>query len=151
MGKSKAVAISGNTDTQEVLGLLSDELASLKKITDKPYKTTGNLDIGGGNTIDIKTETKVVNLIRGFSSIMGREKAYNEAAQELGVKTYPVFEMSGGGVTDWREDIMTRLAVIQYEDRKNKLQGFKDKMQKFLSETDQKEMLIKEMASFLKQ
>lgn len=147
--KGTSLALTGNTDTQEVLELLTAELASLKEITDKPYKTTGNLDMGG-TTLDIKSEQKVVNLIRAYSSVMGREKAYVQAAKELEIATYPVFEVSGGSAEDWRQDIQTRLAVIQYEDRKNKLQGFQDKMSKFLSEADQKAILVKEMSAFLK-
>jgi hypothetical protein len=147
--KSTALALNVNSEVPEVLSLLDAELKSLKQITDKPYKTTGNLDMGG-NTMDIKTEQKVVNLIRAFSSVNGREKAYTEAAQALELKEWPAFEVSGGSAEDWRQDIQTRLAVIQYEDRKNKLQGFQDQMKKFLSESDQKAILLKEMAAFLK-
>lgn len=147
---SKSVAlVNADTDVPEVLSLLDQELKGLKAITDKPYKTTGKLDMGGV-TLDINTETKVENLIRGFSSVMGREEMYNKSAQALGVKTYPVFQVSGGSAEDWRGDIQTRLAVIQYEERKNKLQEFKDKMSKFLSEADQKNLLLAEMTKFLK-
>lgn len=135
-----------NADVPDVLALLDEELKNLKTITDKPYRTTGNLENFG----DIKVETKVENLIRAFSMVRGKEDAYNKAAKELEIATYPVFQISGGSADDWKQDIQLRMNVIEHDSRKNKLAEYKEKMSKFLSEADQREMLLKEMAAFLK-
>jgi hypothetical protein len=78
MGKkpTTAVAIAKVEDVPQVLSLLDQEIGKLKVISESVYKTTGNLEGFG----DIKAETKVENLIRAFSSVKGREEAYNKRA-----------------------------------------------------------------------
>jgi hypothetical protein len=110
------------------------------------YKTTGNLDGFG----DIKQETKLENLIRAFSSVKGREKAYDDAAKDLGLTTYPQFSISGGTAADWKQDIVLRIDIITHKDKLDKLNDYKEKMSKFLSAEDQKTMLLKEMTEFFK-
>lgn len=146
MTKETTVALVG-TDAQvpEILSALEVELKNLKAITDKPYRTTGNLTGFG----DIKSETKVENLVRAFSMVRGKEDAYNAAAKELEIKTFPTFNIDGGSADDWKQDIQTRLAVIQYEDRKNTLQNFQTEMSKFLSAEDQKVILLGKMQAYL--
>lgn len=133
-------------DVPNVLELLDKEIAGLKKIADSIYKTTGALTGFG----DIKQEMKLENLIRAFSMVKGKENAYNEAAKELGLTTYPQFSIDGGTSADWKQDILLRIEIITHKDKLDKLNAYKEKMSKFLSEEDQKAMLMKEMAEFLK-
>lgn len=142
--KTTAVTLRGK-DVPDILSLLEKELKSLKAITETPYLTTGNLEGFG----DIKNETKVENLIRAFSMVRGKEDAYHKAGRELGFDSYPGFSISGGNAEQWKQDIQLRVAIIQHDDRKKKLQEYKDRVSKFLSEEDQKTILLKEMASFL--
>lgn len=142
--ESTALALVG-TSVPDVLTVLSEKLKELKAITECNYKTSGSLEGFG----DIKSETKVENLIRAFSSIRGREKAYNEAAQELGLETYPVFNVSGGNAADWKQDILLRKAVIEHDDTKKKLETLAEKAKKFLSEKDQYQIFLKEAGAML--
>jgi len=128
-----------------VLMLLDEKINSLKKITDSVYKTTGNLDGFG----DLKVELKVENLIRAYSMIIAKEDAYNRAASDLGIAEYPAFNINGGSSEQWKHDILLRKAIIEHKQTLDTLQAFKDKMSKFLSAEDQKEILMKEMESFL--
>ena len=133
------------TPVPDMLATLEERIKGIKTITDTPYKTTGNLESFG----DIKKETKVENLIRAFSSVMGRERAYGEAAKELGKTTFPQFEISGGDSEAWKHDIKLRISIIEQDETLKKLTTFKDKMTSFLSEEEQKGMLLKEMESYL--
>lgn len=148
MGKkpTTAVAIAKVEDVPQVLSLLDQEIGKLKVISESVYKTTGNLEGFG----DIKAETKVENLIRAFSSVKGREEAYNKAAKELNLSTYPQFSVSGGNAADWKQDILLRIDIITHKDKLDKLTEYKDKMSKFLSAEDQKAMLLNEMADYFK-
>lgn len=147
MKKSK-VELTVTSAVPSVMNVLDEKLNALKKITDQPYKTTGMLDCGG-QRIDIKTETNIENLQKAFSSVLGRKKLYDEAGEVLGIKTFKVFEVSGGTMEDWKSDIQIRLAVLQYENRKKKLQTAKEKMAKFMSEEDQKALVMKEVIALL--
>lgn len=140
-----ALMVKGQ-DVPSVLQVLEEKIASLKHITDTVYKTTGNLE---GFATNIQKEMKVENLIRAFASVQSRAAVYHTAAKELGQKTYPAFEVSGGDVEAWKHDIILRINIINHQETLDKLNGYKEKMSKFLSEEDQKSMLLKEMADFM--
>lgn len=142
--KTNAVALKETNKIPEMLTVLDGKIAELKTITDSVYKTTGNLEGFG----DIKAETKIENLIRAFSSVNGRKKAYDEAAAILGLTSHPQFTVSGGTVEDWEQDIKLRIEIITHKDKLDKLNEYKEKMSKFLSEEDQKAMLVNEMTEF---
>lgn len=143
--KPTAALVLSNTEVPNVLSLLDKQIANLKKVEDSVYKTTGTLEGFG----DIKQETKLENLIRAHSSVMNKEKFYNESAKDLGLNTYPQFTISGGTSADWKQDILLRIDIITHKEKLDKLKSYKDKMSKFLSEEDQKAMLMQEMATFL--
>jgi len=147
MTKAKATAsLLPALPVPDVLDALNKKIASLKHIEESKYKTTGILEQFG----DIKAEMKIENLIRAYSSIIGREKLYNEAAAQLGRgKSYPAFVVSGGNAEDWKNDITLRINILEHKETLDKLNAFKEKMSKFLSEEDQKAILMKEMTQFL--
>lgn len=144
--KATTTALAKINEVPEVLSLLDLEIGKLKTISESVYKTSGNLEQFG----DIKQETKIENLIRAYSSVKGRENSYYEAAKDLKVGTYPVFTVSGGTAEDWKQDIMLRIDIITHKDKLDKLNEYKEKMSKFLSQEDQKAMLLKEMTDFFK-
>jgi hypothetical protein len=126
----------------DLLTKVNEKIAGLKTITESNYKTTGKLDGFG----DIRTETQITNLIRAYSSVMGKEKAYNEAAADLNLSTYPVFEINGFDREAWKHDILLRKAIVEHKETLDKLNAYKEKLSKFLSTEDQKAILLKEMA-----
>lgn len=143
--KGNDLVVMENANVPEVLTLLKNKIDSLKHITDSVYKTTGNLEEFG----DIKVESKIENLIRAYSSVKGREKAYHDAAADLGRKQYPAFNISGGNAEQWKEDILLRINIIEHKETLDKLKSYEERFAKFLSEADQKNMLMKEMEEFL--
>ncbi len=144
MKKDKGIILA-DTKTANVLSVLDEKIQSLKAITECNYKTSGVMT---GFGVNVKEETKIENLLRMGSSISLRAKAYDEFANSIGRTTYPVFS-DNGTVDDWNHDIKLRLAVIEYKETLDKLTSYKEKMSKFLSEAEQKEMLMGEMAGFL--
>jgi hypothetical protein len=139
------VALGTQFDVPSIIQVLDAKLNSMKHITESKYRTSGTLDGIG----DIKKETKIENLIRAYASIIAREEVYNRAAIELGITTYPTFEANGSSSEDWKRDIKLRIDIINQKETADKLTEYKDKMSKFLSAEDQKNMLMTEMASFL--
>ena len=139
------VALGTQFDVPSIIQVLDAKLNSMKHITESKYRTSGTLDGIG----DIKKETKIENLIRAYASIIAREEVYNKAAIELGITTYPTFEANGSSSEDWKRDIKLRIDIINQKETADKLTEYKDKMSKFLSAEDQKNMLMSEMASFL--
>lgn len=147
MSKNKQTETLALTTTSvpSIIEKLEAEIKKLNHITDTVYKTTGVLDGFG----DIKKETLIPNLIRAYSVVLAKESNYNNAAEDLGLTTYPAFEINGCTAAQWREDILLRIAIIEHKDKLDKLKSYKDRVAKFLSEEDQKAILLKEMEQFL--
>jgi hypothetical protein len=143
--ESTGLTVLDTNNVPSIIGALEAKIKSFGEITDSKYRTSGNLDGFG----DIKKETNVGNLIKAFSSVNGRAKSYVDAAEALGLTTFPAFELNGGSVEDWRKDILLRINLITHKETLDKLNTYKEKFQKFLSEEDQKQMLVAEMAAFL--
>ena len=143
--KKTSNAIAKTGDVASVINVLDAKIKSLDHISDSKYKTSGKLDGFG----DLKTETKIDNLIKAYSSIKGRETAYNNAAEDMGLTTYPQFEVNGSTADEWKSDIMLRIAIINHKDTLDKLTAYKEKMQQFMSKEEQKAVLMAEMAGFL--
>ena len=150
MAKKNTVSVSAELATgdqfsiPQIIGVLETKLASLDHIKSTTYKTSGVLDSN-----DLKKETKIDVLIRAFASVLSRETVYNQSAIELGLQSYPAFEIGGFTTAFWKHDIKHRIAVINQKDTVDKLEDYKSKMSKFLSEQDQKDMLMKEMTDFM--
>jgi len=144
--KNNKEVVLATSQVPDVLTLLDKQIAGLKKIADSVYKTSGVLEVFG----DIKVETKLENLIRAHSMVINKEEAYNRSAKILGLTTYPQFSISGGTSKDWEQDILLRIDIITHKKKLDKLNAYKERMSKFLSEEDQKAMLLKEMAEFIK-
>lgn len=144
-GKKNEVATLDLNNVPGIISALDDKLKSLSHVTDSKYRTTGKLDGIG----DIKEMTKIEDLIKAYSVIVAKEKAYNEAALDLDINTFKEFTVFGHTKNDWKLDIKLRIDLINHKDTLEQLKMYKSKFEKFLSEEDQKSMLINELASFL--
>ncbi len=141
--KGTAVAVVGSVP--DMLVTLKKRIESIKRITDTPYKTTGNLEGFG----DIKAEQKIENLIRAFSSVRGRADAYAKASEELGLGTVPEFSISGGNVEDWKQDIKLRIAIVEQDTTLKKLEEVQKEMSELLDKEDRKAIVADKLAALL--
>ena len=129
-----------------VLEKLQEELKQIKSVSGSNYQTSGV--IPGG--IDIKKEKSIENMIRALANINISKAAYDQAAEDLKLDSYPVYQVGGYSVENWKHDIDLRIKIITHEDRKKELEGAISKMEAFLSEEDRKSQVLKEIAGILK-
>lgn len=140
-------AKDGKISVPNALEALNKKLDGIKKVQDTPYKTSGDMSsIGFGS---VKTEMLVENLVRGLSIIIAKEDAYQKAAERLGLTSVPAFNVAGGSLEDWTTDIKLRIQIIQQEETMKKLTAARDKMAKFLSEEDQKRIVLNEISDII--
>lgn len=139
---NKAVAKLDNNIPQ-VLDILDEQLKSMKLIEETPYKTSGQV----GNFENIKNETDISNLIKIHSSAKGKDRAYHESAEDLGLNPYP--SAGTDSLADIEHDIKLRIKLITQKETLDKLKQFKAEASKFLSQEDQKGILLNDMAKFL--
>lgn len=136
-----AVALSSTSKVPDLLKVLADQLASLKKIETTAFKCPSSLE-GVGN---IQTEMKVENLIRAMGSVVAREQAYQAGVEKLGLKTVPVFNLNGGSVEDWRHDIDLRIQIITQAEKTKELTDLQNELNQLLDKEDRKAILFGKM------
>lgn len=137
MAKKNEIAIIGaELQPLNALEMLKEKLNSLKAITDQPYKSSGTVNIGG-TSINIQTETKLDNLIKVWSAVKNKAKAYNEAALDLGIDSYPTYSESGQSPEHIKEDIKLRISVITFEEQRKELEALIKEGEQFLTKEDQ--------------
>ena len=141
----KSTELSTTEDVSSMVKLLDLKIKSLEHISDTKYKTGGDLD-GFGN---IHKENKIENLIKAFSSVDGREKGYNNSAMEMGLTTYPQFEVNGRCGDDWKHDIQLRVAIINHKEELDKLNAYRERVQALMTKEEQKRALFAEMSEYL--
>jgi hypothetical protein len=124
---------------------LEQEIKSFENISDSKYKTSGQVE--GFN--NIKEETNIGNLIKTYSSVDSREKAYNNSAEEMGLSTYPQFQVNGSSAEDIKCDIKLRISIITHKETLDKLNDFKTQAKALMTKEEQKNILFSEMATFL--
>lgn len=133
--KDNKLALKGPLSSIEVV---NQRIASLKHIEDKVYKTTGKVP---GFSSNIQTETNVSELIKMYSSVSGREKAYNEAAADLGLETYPLFKLEGGTGADYAADVKLRIAIINNQATLDELNAIKKELTELMGTEDRLQLL----------
>jgi hypothetical protein len=114
--------------------MLDMVIAQIKAIKgglpDKPETTGALTGFGEINKID-----KVETLIKAYSAVKNKEKAYLEAAKEIipeGIKR-PPFKLNGCSGKAWMIDIKARVVIVANQEKLNKLNKVKDKLEANLS------------------
>ncbi len=138
--ESKSVAI---ISTNSSLERLKNELASLTKISETPYKTDGKID---GIPSNIQQETNIANLIKMYGSVKERARAYKESAEELQINTFPQFNLNGNTLESYKHDIQLKIAIITIDERRKQLEGLVKEGEEFLTKEDKYEAYLKRLA-----
>lgn len=137
--------ITNNMPVVDVLSALKEELANLQQIASSPFETSGDMNEIGFTT-NLKSELKSENLVRAFSVMCAKEKAYNDAQDRLQLKSIPAFTIAGQSVDKWEKDIKLRVQIIQIEERRKELETLVAEGTKFLTEKDQYNMYLTKLA-----
>jgi hypothetical protein len=143
MAKKAELAIADQS-VPNILDVLKKELQEIKKVSGSNYRTSGNVD-----GVNIKNETSIPNLIKVYGSIKVSEQAYNQAADDLGLVSYPQYTAQGCTVEDWKKDIDLRIKIITQEDRKKELEEAIKEMEQFLTEEDRKAQVLAKIAGII--
>lgn len=148
--ENTGVAVSGQftqADIPNMLETVIKKITELKKgISDKP-ETTGELDgFGAINKIDT-----VEQLIKAHSSVVNRQKCYDESANEIlpeNIKK-PTFKLNGFSAKQWVSDIKKRIVEVGYKQELEKLNKVKTKLEANLSAEAKLAKDLKDIANIL--
>lgn len=119
----------------QLLEIVVAKIAALKPEKKDRKKITESLE-HFGKIQDIK---RVGILISAHSSLVNREKCYNESAKKLMLDVYdhlkpPVFKVQGHTVSQWIEEIEERVAYLVHAKELDKLKATKKTLESHLSE-----------------
>lgn len=142
--KKQEVAIIAPATVLDGIDLIDQRIAQLKTIQDTPYKTSKKLKSVNGE-VDITTETSVDVLITGFSTVLAKAAAKEKAYQELGYTTMPVVKIDGSTISDWKEDIKLRIAIIEQKETLDELNEIKKSYTELMDKEDRKKELDKKL------
>lgn len=143
--QTSALAIQDSSTIADGLAIIQEELKKLKHIQESVYKTSGTI---GGFKNKIENESSITELIKMASSIVGRERTYNEAAESLGLSQYPVFSCDGGKKDEWLADIKLRIDILQTKERYDELKGYEKDLTDLMDKDDKKRILFKKLEKF---
>lgn len=120
----------------EAIKALFNKLAAKKAEVanaEKPVYVTGGqfrYSESMGNTVDIMTVRDPRKLVEVLAFLKDREKSFNEAKEELGVKVD--FTWLGASVVDWTRDLKTRIGVLNLTATRKELAELEDRLNKIV-------------------
>jgi hypothetical protein len=99
--------------------------------------------------INLKVVSNIRDLIMIAAFLKERETHYAGAAKELGVESPPAFTWNGFSVSDWIEDLKTRIAKIQIATKQQKLAALESRLEAVISPELRRDMELAEIAAAL--
>lgn len=126
--------------------LMMAKVAEMKKnLGEKPravLKTNGLVEVDGKKmNINVMSADEIVLV---FGNLLSEEKAVSEAANKLGVSDY-TFKVSGFTLADWETDFKNRVANLEYQKRKAKLDATEAQLKSLMSEDARTEAALEEI------
>lgn len=143
--KPKGLTIIKDDNVTTAMKVLDQKLQEVNKLSETPWKTSGNLPDFG----DIRSEKNIPKLVKAFAMVKDSERMYNDAQQDLELKQVPAFTIGGGNTEDWKHDIKLRIAIVQQHETMEALRKHKEILSKFVSEEEQKANAFAELQQFL--
>lgn len=148
----KGTELTVKTPVVKMVEAIDAQLEKLVAVAQTPWKTSGNLNLGG-ETLMVKSEMKLDNLVRGLSSVRGREAMYNEALKAFrkempDIKSWPSFTIDGATADMWEDDLILRAKIVTQEETKKKLEEMKRRASEFMTVEDKKEAFLADLAAF---
>lgn len=133
---SDKVVVSKQPQIKEKLTRIEKELSTLKENTSQKWKTNGKFKFNPHNSWEerIRQETRIPHLLQIVSYINAKQQGYEKAAKEMELTSYPNLEFEGYSAQDWKADIKQQINIIQYSERKKKLENAKRQLEQFVSE-----------------
>lgn len=140
-----------NTKAFEALNMVRERIKAIKVISDAPPRTNGQFKYNptasqSARLSDITTVPELLNIL-GF--VLEKERMYNNAAAECGLKEYPVFTWCGYNAGDWTHDIKVRIAIINHHTNLSQLEAYERELSGFLSQEDKLTILLAKMGNVL--
>lgn len=113
------------------------------------WNTNGIFKYRDGTFFNLNTVRDFQPLVEALASLLEKEIVHQEAATRLGVNVKP-FVWDGFSILDWEADFKKRLEIINWEDKKTKLDETKKKLNSLVSDEAKTEMELENIEALLR-
>jgi len=124
--------MSENKVVLELIEEVKRRKAEIAKLSRPNWKTNCSFTHPSLGTINIHTVKSLPKLCQILAALMMWEDYYTQACKELELDPKGCV-WDGFTVSDWVDDVKTRVAKIQIESKKQKLQELEDRLDKIMS------------------
>lgn len=139
------VLFQGEATVNKGIQVLEAKLAAIQTITGSNFKTGKVVPEGFPNAVQEETKLENLNMLHGY--LTSKEKAYNNSQEILGIKSLPAFNEGGHSVEDFVHDIKLRVAIIESEGERIRIEGLLEKAKGLMSQKDKLDNLFTEIAA----
>lgn len=137
------------SDVPKMLELVKSKIQELTGSSDKKPSTKG-VYLPGFDALE--NMNSLSDLIKAYSSIEGKEKAYEAAFKSMGIKTkMPKFEIEGHSANVWRKDIKLRYQEVAHKSQVEKLNTIKKTLESHLTEEEKFNKDMQNIAELMKE
>ena len=127
---------------------VEEKIKMLEEIGNVNFKTNGKFRYNPSNsysTVDITCTHNQVEMIHAYAFLTRKSEDYEKAAEEIGLKEYPLFKWRGYTPDEWYHDIKLRLKILNSEGQLQKLKEARAKMQSYLPKDNIIQQLLLEL------
>ena len=132
---------------QDLLKKVDEQTTVLGKPIKPAWNTNGIFKFLNGETLNINVCGEPVQFAYALANLYTLKDAFNNACQDLDIGGR--FRYGGYLVDEWREDFVTRISVIRYNEKKKLLDASKAKLQALMSEDARTENELNKLAELL--
>jgi hypothetical protein len=121
--------------TVALLDKIRRDKAAIEKAEKPDWKTNASFTYveGSSQITNIKTVSNVRELIQMGAFLIERERSFQAAAIRLKVADPPTFTWGGFSLEDWLSDFKARIAKIQIQVKKDKLEKLESRANAIIS------------------
>lgn len=132
---------------KDLLQKVEDQKASLGTKEKVAWNTNGVFKYRGGDFFNLNTVTDPTVLANALAVLISQESSFKDACKRLGIKAD--YKWDGYAVSDWEEDFLTRMRVIEWDKKKKTLDTTKAKLNTLVSEEAKTEMELEDIKKLL--
>ena len=130
----------------EYLKKTEEAIKAIKGAEDEDESVKGKSLPGFG---EISNINDISELIKAYSSVSGKEKAYEEAAKEMGLSKTPAFKIEGVSADVWKKAILRREVIASSSAKLERLEKVKVIMTDMLSKEEKQKAKLRELDDIL--
>lgn len=143
------MATEKDKKVQDLLRLAEEKRQKLTNLEDPKWLTKGDFKYGKGQdaAFNIRTNTDVTVFINALAFLTDREKSYNKASEDLGIKSE--FSWFGHSVENWKTDFKSRISQINFEKEAKDLEKIEKELDGMISDELRDQMKLDKLTQTL--